>query len=158
MPVNFEYSVEVKSTPDKAFALIDDLARTPEWLCPCVSLEKLTPGPTTVGDQLRYSYKQGNRVGVMDGQITARIPNEKLTCQYDDKMFQVVIDFNIANGSAGAKLIHVVTITPKTFFSKLMSPIIRLGIRKQTRNAMHALKDILDSAEATPASGRDANQ
>ncbi len=143
MPIHYEYSVEVKSSPEQAFAVLDDFKRTPEWLCACVSLEKLTPGPNSIGDRLKYTFKQGRRLGVMDGQITARIPSEKLTVQYDDKMFQVLIDFNISRTSDGARLTHIITITPKTFFGKIMSPLIRLGVPKQTKDAMHALKAIL---------------
>ena len=80
----------------------------------------------------------------MDGEITARSPGRKLTYQFDDKMFQVVIDFNLAPTSAGAKMTHIITITPKTFIGKLMSPLIRLGVPKQTKDAMQALKAILD--------------
>ncbi|MEJ7596144.1 MAG: SRPBCC family protein [Planctomycetaceae bacterium] len=145
MAIHYEYSVEVNSSPEQAFAVIDDLARTPEWLCVCVSLEKLIPGPNKVGDKLKYTFKQGKRIGVMDGEITARIPVEKLTYQFDDKMFQVVIDFNISPTSVGAKMTHLITITTKTFAAKLMAPLIRLGVPKQTKDAMHALKAILDS-------------
>ena len=144
MAIHYEHSVEVNSSPEQAFAVIDDLARTPEWLCACVSLEKLSPGPNNVGDKLKYTFKQGGRIGVMDGEITARIPAEKLTYRFDDKMFQVVIDFNILRTSVGAKMTHVITITPKTCIGKLMSPLIRLGVPKQTKDAMHALKAILD--------------
>ena len=79
----------------------------------------------------------------MDGVITARVPNEKLTYQFDDKMFQVVIDFNISATSPAARLTHVIAITPKTFFCKLMSPFMRLGVPKQTKDAMHALQGML---------------
>jgi len=82
MAIHYEYSVEVNSSPEQAFAVIDELARTPEWLCVCVSLEKLTQGPNKVGD-------------------------------------------------------------------KLMTPLIRLGVPKQTKDAMHALRAILDSAVRT---------
>ncbi len=143
MPIRYEYSVDDARSPAQAFALIDDLPKAPQWLAICVSLEKLSPGPNKVGDKLKYVHKQGGRQSVMDGLITARVPNEKLTCQYDDKMFQVVIDFNISATSPGARLTHVITITPKSFLCKLMSPFIRLGVPKQTKDAMHALQGML---------------
>lgn len=149
MSIHYEYSVEVNSSPAQAFAVLDDLARTPEWLSVCVSLEKLIPGPNQVGDKLKYTFKLGNRPAVMDGEITARFPGEKLTYQFNDKMFQVVIDFNILPASVGAKMTHGITITSKTFAAKLMTPLIRLGVPKQTKDAMHALKAILDSTVRT---------
>ena len=43
----------------------------------------------------------------------------------------------------GARLTHVITITPKTFMAKLISPLIRLSLPKQTREAMAAIQKIL---------------
>jgi len=40
---------------------------------------------------------------------------------------------------------HVITITPKTFVGKLMTPLLGPGVPKQTQDAMHALKAIRDS-------------
>jgi hypothetical protein len=40
---------------------------------------------------------------------------------------------------------HIIEITPKTFLGRLMSPLIRLGLRKQTRDAATNLKTLLES-------------
>ena len=43
---------------------------------------------------------------------------------------------------------HVIEITPKKFLAKLMSPMIRLGVGKQTREAAANLKKLLESTTA----------
>ena len=40
---------------------------------------------------------------------------------------------------------HVIEITPKTFFGRLLSPLIRLGLGKQTRDAARNLKKLLEA-------------
>jgi hypothetical protein len=145
VPICCEHSVNVKASPEGAFALLDDLSQTPKWLGPCTAIEKLSPGPNEVGDKLRYSYKQGGRAGTMDGEILTRTPNRKLIVRYFDMMMEVLIDFDVCPTSSGSRLTHVITITPRSFMAKLMSPFIRLALPKQTRQAMEKLKGMLDA-------------
>jgi uncharacterized protein YndB with AHSA1/START domain len=145
MPIQCEHSIDVDASPERAFGLLDDLPQTPKWLGPCTAIEKLSPGPNTVGDKLKYFYKQGGRAGTMDGEIVARSPNEKLVCHYFDTMMDVVVDFRVTPRAGGARLTHVITITPQTFVGKMMSPCIRLALPKQTRQAMESLKEMLDA-------------
>ena len=69
MPIRYEHAETVRTTPERAFAAIDDLPLTAKWLPPCVSLEKLGDGPNAVGDKLRYVFKQGGRQQEMTGEI-----------------------------------------------------------------------------------------
>lgn len=144
MPITCEHSIDVNVCPEVAFALLDDLPRTKEWLPPCTSLEKVTPGPNVVGDQLRYAFKQGGSSGTMKGEIRARYPNERLECLYTDPKFDVLVDFRIESAPGGATLRHFISITPKTFLGRMMAPCIRLGLRSQTRKAMENIKAILE--------------
>jgi Polyketide cyclase / dehydrase and lipid transport len=144
MPIACEHAVDVNVRPEVAFALLDDLPRTKEWLPPCTSLEKVAPGSNVVGDKLKYAFKQGGSSGVMDGEILARTPNERLQCVYRDRQFEVLVDFRVESAPGGSKLTHVITITPKSLMGKIMSPCIRLGLRGQTRTAMENIKTILE--------------
>lgn len=145
MSIHFDHGIDVQRTPEDAFALLDDVSQTPKWLARCTGIEKLSPGPNAVGTKLRYSYKEGGRVGVMDGEITTRSPNERLTFRYTDKMMDVTVDFRIAKTDGGARLVHAIDITPRTFMAKLFSPLIRRQLPKQTITAMETLKALLES-------------
>ncbi|MFO0799545.1 MAG: SRPBCC family protein [Gemmataceae bacterium] len=150
MPVRYEHAETVRTTPERAFALIDDLPRTAEWLPPCVSLTKLGTGPNAPGDKLRYVFKQGGKQSEMAGVIVARTPGERLVCRYTDAAFEVLVDLAVAPAAGGAVTTHVITITPKTFFGKLLSPLIRLGLGKQTRDAARNLKKLLEAVAGEP--------
>jgi carbon monoxide dehydrogenase subunit G len=148
MPIRYEHSVVVHTTPARAFAAIDDLPLTAKWLPPCVSLEKVGSGPNAPGDKLRYVYRQGSRQASMDGQIVARTPGERLHCKYFDAMFDVSVDLRVAPAPEGAQTLHTIEITTKTVMAKLFSPLIRLGVGKQTRHAAANLKKLLESTAA----------
>lgn len=145
MILSCEKSITVAVSPETAFALLDDLPRTPEWLKPCVELVNLSPGPNSVGDKLKYTFKQGGTKGVMDGEILVREPNRRLMCRYADKTFQVDVDFHVSPAAEGAQLTHLIEITPKTWLVRMMAPLIRRGLPKQTREAMEGIKRILEA-------------
>src|SRR5215471_11325188 len=123
MPIRYQYSDTIRATPERAFAAIDDLPLTARWLPPCVSLEKLGPGPNAPGDKLRYVFKQGGRQSEMAGEILARAPGERLHCRYFDSAFEVSVDLRVAAAPEGALTTHVIEITPKTLPGKLMAPL-----------------------------------
>lgn len=146
MPIRYEHTEMVAVPPQRAFAAIDDVSLTPKWLTPCVSLTKVGGGPNAAGDKLRYVHKQGGKQGEMDGEILARVPGERLHCKYFDNAFDVSVDLRVASAPGGSATTHTIEITPKTFFGKIMSPLIRLGLGKQTRDAAANLKKLLESA------------
>ena len=145
MSIQFEYSINVPQPQNQVFALLDDVSQTPKWLARCTGIEKLTPGEYAVGSKLRYSYKEPGHAGKMDGEITVRTPSERLTYHYWDKMMDVVVDFRMAAKDSGTCLTHAIEITPKTFFAKLVSGMIRKQLPNQTITAMESLKKLLAS-------------
>lgn len=148
MPIRYQHVETVATTPDRAFAAIDDLPLTAKWLPPCVSSSKVGDGPNAPGDKLRYVFKQGGRQSEMAGEILARVLGERLHCRYSDSAFDVSVDLRVAPAPGGALTTHIIEISPNTLLGKLMSPLIRLGVGKQTRDAAANLQELL---EATPA-------
>jgi carbon monoxide dehydrogenase subunit G len=143
MAIHFAHTIEVPQPPTRVFAVLDDFSQTPKWLARCTGIEALTPGPKAAGTKLRYGYKEGGRSGTMDGEIAARAENERLTMKYGDKMMDVSVDFHMVPNGAGTKLTHTIDITPRSFMTKLISPMIRSQLPKQTVTAMESLRDLL---------------
>ena len=145
MAIRYEHAEWILVSPDRAFALIDDLSQAAKWLPPCVSLEKMGTGPNAVGDKLKYVFKQGRRIDEMQGEIIARVSGERLYCRYWDATFEVSVDLRVAPAAGGALTTHIVEITPKRLFFKLLSPLIGFGLKKQTLDAAANLKKLLES-------------
>jgi carbon monoxide dehydrogenase subunit G len=146
MAIAVELTEDIRATPERTWQLIDDLPRTAEWLPPCVSLTKVGSGPNAAGDTLRYVYTQGGGAPKeMSGRIVQRDAGSRLHCVYDDAMFSVSVDLLVAPAPQGTRTTHRIAITPKTFMGRLMTPLIRLGLRKQTRDAAANLKRLLET-------------
>jgi hypothetical protein len=71
----------------------------------------------------------------MEGEILARVPGERLQCKYSDRSFDILVELQVAAVPGGTLITQIIDISPKTFIGRLMSPLIRLGMRKQTRKA-----------------------
>jgi uncharacterized protein YndB with AHSA1/START domain len=147
MPIRYRHMETVATSPERAFEAIDDLPLTAKWLPGCVSLAKVGDGPNAPGDRLRYVFKEGSRQREMAGEILERVPGERLLCKYTDPMFDVLVDLRVAAAPTGSVTTHVIEITPKTLLSRLMWPLVRLGVGKQTRHAAANLKKLLEGAK-----------
>jgi len=144
MSIHFSHTIDIGHEPKRIFAVLDDVALTPKWLERCTGMEKLSPGPNAVGTKLRYAYRDAGRGGTMDGEIVARIPDERLTFRYSDKMMEVAVDFHVTSAAAGARLTHTIDITPKNVLAKIFAPFIRGRLPQQTIFAMEKLRALID--------------
>ena len=149
MSIRFEHAIDVARGPEQIFAILDDLSQTPRWVSRCTGIEKLSPGPNTVGTKVRYAYREGGRTGTMDGTITARTPNQRLTVGYADKMMEVVVDFQMTRQDGGARLVHRIDIKPKSLMAKLFAPLVRRQLPQQTIAAMESLRGLVEGG-STP--------
>jgi hypothetical protein len=145
MAVAFEHSIDLACPPSTPFAILDDVSKTPSWLARCTGIEMLTPGPLAVGTKLKYSYKDGGRSGQMDGELVERIADEALSFRYWDAMFDVSVKFRMSKTPSGTRLTHTIEMTPKTFLCRLMQPLIRGQLPKQTIAAMEKLRGLVET-------------
>ncbi len=143
MAIEFEHGIDVPQSPQTVFALLDDFKKVPLWLKRCEGVAKQGQGANAVGDKLRYAYKEGGHHGVMDGVIEAHEPDQHLRYRYYDKMMQVIVDFRMEPNGEGTHLVHRIEITPHSFMAKLMAPMFRGMIPKQTITAMECVRKLL---------------
>jgi len=143
MTVICEHTIELPQSPAEVFRLLDDFARLPEWHAHCEGLAKQGHGPNSAGDRLRYAHRDGARHRLMDGVILTHDAPRRLTCRYFDKAMQVLVDYKLEPAPGGARLVHCIEITPRTFLGKLKAPMIRTRAEDQIRQAMTNLRVLL---------------
>ncbi|GAB3791853.1 SRPBCC family protein [Nocardioides ungokensis] len=141
---SFAHTETVAASPEAVFAILDDTDRTPEWLSRCTGIDKLTEGPNQAGTKLRYHYQQGGRSGTMDGAIAAREAGRHLTMHFVDKTMDVTIDFRTAAMGEQTSLTHEIDIRTHGF-GKLLTPMIKRSLPKQTLDAMTRLKALAEA-------------
>ena len=142
MALEFEEQVEVRRTPAQCFAYVDDFANAPRWNDLCVALQR-EGSDVREGGGLVYTFKQGSRQGVMHGEIVERDPPRRLLLRFGDRMFQIEVEFRFAAIPGGTRIEHRMQVEPRSFLTRLMSPLLRRVMQKQTAKQVQALAQVL---------------
>ena len=140
----FAHTLSVSAPPATIFAIVDDFTQTPLWLSRCTGIDKVDDGPNDVGTQLRYHYFDGRRRGTMDGEVIARERDRHFAMRFTDRLMDVTVDFVSASDGVGTTLTHTIVIATKGV-GKLLTPVVRRDLPKQTLDAMTRLKAMAES-------------
>jgi carbon monoxide dehydrogenase subunit G len=143
--IRAEASIDVSRTEAEVFAVLDDFDRMPRWLAMCAKLEQTSPPPRRVGSTLRYAYKEGGRVKLIDGSVTAYEPGRRLAMAFADTAFKIAVSFEIATTGAATRLTHTVEIEPLSLPMKLLTPVIRAATQRQLAKDTETLKTLLSA-------------
>ncbi|MEO8550604.1 MAG: SRPBCC family protein [Kofleriaceae bacterium] len=144
MTVHFEYAIEIPRQPAQVFAVLDDVARTPEWFSRCTAAEKLEPGANAVGSPLRYAILQrGTMTGTMEGSVVAYARDAHIAFRLTDRMFDITIDFQLAPIASGSRVVHQIDIVPRSLVARLLQPLLRRVIPNQVAIDMAKLRDLV---------------
>ncbi len=138
MALHFEEQVEVRRTPAQCFAFVDDFANTPRWNELCVALVR-------EGDGVVYTYKQGRKQAVMNGFVAERDPPRRLLLEFSDRMFRIEIGFRFDAIPGGTRIEHSLDVEARALLTRIMFPLLRRVMRKQTAKQAQALAAALEA-------------
>jgi uncharacterized protein YndB with AHSA1/START domain len=144
MALEFLEQVEVRRTPAQCFAYVDDFANAPRWNDLCVALQREGSDARESG-ALVYTFKQGSRQGVMHGEIVERDPPRRLLLSFGDRSFQIEVGFRFDAIPGGTRIEHTMQVEPRSFLTRLMSPLLRKVMAKQTAKQAQAVAAALAS-------------
>jgi uncharacterized protein YndB with AHSA1/START domain len=139
--LHFTNSIEIERAPERVFALLGDVARTPEWLSRCTAVE--VEGPLCIGMKLRFMFLQGKKVGTMVGSVTALAPATHIAFHYGDTLFATTIDFVLTPTATGTRLVETLDIDMHTLAGKLLQPLIRGVLAKVLVADLVKLRDLV---------------
>jgi hypothetical protein len=141
---SYSHTLEVNSGSAHIFAILTDVARTPEFHERCTALESIDAGPFVVGQRLRYSYRDGRRSGTMDGHVAVFEPQRRVAFQFTDSMTDVTIDFRAEElRTDRTSLTHTVTIHTKGL-AKVLTPVITHQLKRQAPADLANLKRLAE--------------
>lgn len=123
MALHFVNSIDIAHPQERVFALLADVARTPEWLSRCTAID--VDGPVTSGTRLRFTFLQGRKTAAMTGSITAFEPPRHIAFHYGDALFAATVDFLLTPAATGTRLVETLDVTTHTLAGKLLQPLVR---------------------------------
>jgi len=138
--IRSESSKKISKPAAAVFAVVADPGRAPAWLESCVLLKVAGEGAMALGAKLHYVYRQGSQPGEMDGEVTAFEPDRRLAIRLTDRKFEVEMDIALSEEHGDTWVTLAITITPRTFGGRLMTPLIRVGNRRQVKRNLVRLK------------------
>jgi uncharacterized protein YndB with AHSA1/START domain len=87
MTISVDVETQIERPSADVFAALTDVERYPDWLIASgiVRVERLDPGPLTVGSRLRISQTVAGRSTVLDGSVTRLAPGTAVGLRGKDK-------------------------------------------------------------------------
>ncbi len=142
--IHCEATSEIAAPQASVFAFVDDFAKAPQWLGMCQSLELVAP-PKRAGSKIRYAYKEGGGTRNMEGNLSAYDSPRRIELALQDKMFALLVRFELESRAQGTHFKYTLEITPQSFVAKLMSGMIRGATQKQVDQDVAKLKSLLEA-------------
>lgn len=143
MTILFTERIEARRKPAECFAFVDDFANAPHWNELCAALQR-EGSDLREGGGLVYTYKQGNRTGVMRGLIVERDPPRRLLLEFGDRLFRIEVGFRFDAIPGGTRIEHTLLLEPRSLLTKLLSPLLRVQMKRQTAKQAQALARALE--------------
>ena len=112
-----------------------------EWLSRCTKSSSSIRGRTRSVRSCATHYLQGEKPGTMTRfDRRARPRRDHIAFRYNDRMFDVTIDFMLVASTAGTKLTQQIDIVPTSLVGRLLQPLIRRVLPKQTVTDLEKLR------------------
>jgi uncharacterized protein YndB with AHSA1/START domain len=146
MSAVIENTVEISRTPEEVFDYLADQGNEVHWNPDCISVQRLTEGPTRVGTRFRAKWKQGP---VVETECT-RFERPRMWRYENGGQISVVLTVTLAPTSSGrTRMTSHGMWTPHGWF-RLAFPVFIRVMRRAERdvvaNARRALEEGRDAA------------
>jgi hypothetical protein len=157
MPIRCTVSEHINASPETVFAAATDLATLPQRISGIKSLEVLTAGPIGKGTKYRETRIMFGKEAIATMEVVDFQPGTSCTtgstdggCDYRKTVF--VRPAAGGGGGGGTELTYDFSGKPLTFFTKLMSPLISIMVKKVGAKALRKdLADLKAALERAPA-------
>jgi uncharacterized protein YndB with AHSA1/START domain len=139
-------SVEIARPIEDVFDYLSDQSNELHWNPSVESMEKLTDGPVRVGTRYRAKWKGAPSI------VTecTRYARPHGWSYRNGGPIAVAFDCDLEPTATGTRLVVRFDATPRGWFH-LVFPLFLREIRKQERENMRCIKQVLEAHEPTPA-------
>jgi len=137
--MKFSSSVVINATPEKVFALVDNLEEWPQWIPSIKRIEKLSDGPLKEGSQIRVTAKSGVTVKLLMT-ITEFVPGQRGVMQGKVLGVRMTRYYTFESVEGGTKL------TAGGEVSGILAFLIRRGGQRVSDEIVRAAKSKVEGS------------
>ena len=147
--MHFEYTVVINQPLEKVFNYVSNPVNLPEWQGPPTEvrdLQQTTPGQPRESDRFTTVLQFLGRRYETPTEIITYEPNRRLSYRGTGGPVPTEITFVFEEVPGGTRFTHSQEATPGGFF-RLAGPLFESEAKRQLRNNLKTLKDLLEGNE-----------
>lgn len=147
--MHLEYTMVIDQPVEKVFNYVSDPLNLPEWQGPPVEIRDLqqsTPGELREGDRFTTVLQFLGRRYETPTEVSAYEPNQRLSYRGTGGPVPTQMTFIFEEVSGGTRFTHSQEVKPGGFFG-LAESLFEIEARRQLRNDLEALQDLLETNE-----------
>jgi uncharacterized protein YndB with AHSA1/START domain len=136
------YTQEIAAPIDRVFDLIQDPDKHKLWLKGVEETRYVEPydPANPVGTKFKQSIREGGRVKVYDGEVTAFARPKHLGIRLFSPQFSVAVDYRLTPVAGGTRLDYGADFTSGSWFIRFLGRVLGFFTRGILRKQMHRLK------------------
>jgi uncharacterized protein YndB with AHSA1/START domain len=147
--MHFEYTMVINQPVERVFNYVSNPANLPEWQGPPTeirNLQQTTPDQLREGDRFTTVLQFLGRRYETPTEVSTYEPNRRLSYRGTGGPVPTQITFIFEEVPGGTRFTHTQEVEPRGFFGLAGSPF-RIEARRQLRNDLQTLKDLLEANE-----------
>ena len=142
--MRLEFDLTIDRPLEDVFAYVSDVERVPDWAAPALEREKVSAGPVGVGTRYRaVDHLPGRRVEFTEV-ITHWEPRERVGLRMQAP-FNADVGLRFRPTDEGGTHIHLSLDMKPSGLMGLLTPLLRVPVRRMFKKDLESLKRILES-------------
>jgi uncharacterized protein YndB with AHSA1/START domain len=147
--MHLEYTIVINQPVEKVFNYVSNPVNLPEWQGPPTEirdLQQTTPGQLREGDRFTTVLQFLGRRYETPTEVSAYEPHRRLSYRGTEGPVPTQITFIFEEVPGGTRFTHSQEAEPGSFFG-LAESLFEIEAKRQLRNDLETLKDLLEAKE-----------
>ncbi|MDQ3672527.1 MAG: SRPBCC family protein [Actinomycetota bacterium] len=140
--------IHIDRPPEDVWAVVSDPTTHTEWRPGLVEFRQDSEGPLAVGSHIRERIRWRGREIELDDYVTALEPARRLGVRGGWKAADFELDFLLEPAQGGTEVSFDWSFLPKTFFMRLVAPLLGRTFRGATKDELAGLKAYVERPAA----------
>ena len=139
------YTIEINRPVEEVFRYLDTSELAMQWLSGLTKITPITTGGNRVGAQAKHTYNENGREFEMLEETLIYEPNRRVKIKGITDMFELTAQYTLTPiGEKSTRLDFEETLAFKSFFMRLLAPLIALSSKNRLVETFARLKALVE--------------